>query len=67
MSTLSADLNSPSVSACSLPQVSESSLKKLTTFIGKLSTSIGKFFVAVSEAVYEARKEEIRLRAHYRI
>lgn len=60
MSTLSADLNTPSVSASSLPQASKSRLRKV-------AASIGKYIVAVSESIYEARKEEVRLRAHYRI
>lgn len=60
MSTLSADLNTPSVSASSLPKVSGSRLKKVVS-------SIGNFLIAVSESVYEARKEELRLRTQYHI
>lgn len=60
MSTLSADLSTSSVSASSLPKVTESRFKKA-------ATTFGKYLVAVSESIYEARKEEIRLRAHYRI
>lgn len=60
MSTLSADLNTPSVSASSLPKVSESRFKKI-------ANSIGNYLIAVSETIYEARKEEVRLRAHYYI
>lgn len=60
MSTLSADLSTQSVSASSLPKAVWNSAKKVVA-------SIGKFVVAASEVVYEARQEEIRLRAHYRL
>ncbi len=60
MSTLSADLNTKSVSATSLPKATWNSAKKVVA-------SIGKVIVVASEVVYEARQEEIRLRAHYRL
>lgn len=34
-------------------------------FFKKLANGIGKRFMALSEAIYEARKEEIRLRSNY--
>lgn len=61
MSTLSADLqSSQSDSTKSLPASIWSGMKKVASVVSH-------YFVALSEAVYEARKEEIRQRIYYKI
>lgn len=61
MSTLYADFeNTPAVSKKNLRNT-------IGTSMNKLATTIGKGLVTVSQAIYEARKEEVRLRAYYHI
>ena len=61
MSTLSADLqSSQSDSTKSLPASIWGGMKKVASVVSHR-------FVALSEAVYEARKEKIRQRTYYKI
>lgn len=57
MSTLSADIHT-TPSTTTLPS-------SIFTITKKIARAIGKRLVAAAEVVYEARKEEVRLRTKY--